>query len=190
MYFIARNNRFYSWAVHTKPGLRYLITLLLVGSLGSGWWVTDWWFHAVIEQKQQELSALHKQCVQCTHAHHACCQLQTSIPALQKTIQSYATAASLEESLQAHTMFVLEQARNVGLSLNGYSADNEVDKGWYAKSRARFDFGGTRDQFMKFLATLAADQKMIQCDQVRLSRAEHDSLSITCQMKFMVIKHS
>ena len=190
MYFIPRNNRFYSWAVHTKPGLRYLITLVLIGTVGSGWWFVDTWLYDFIEQKQQELSALHKQCIQCTHAQHACCQLQTSIPVLQKTERSYVTGDSLEEALQVQTMFVLDQADKAGLALNGYNAGTEADKGWYAKNMVRFDFSGTHGQLMKFLAILVDDHNMIQCDSVRLTHAENDSLTITCQMRFMAIKHS
>ena len=189
MYFIPRNNRFYSWAVHAKPSVRYFITIVLIGGTGSGWWFADTWLDTFIEQKQQELSALHKQYMQCTHAQHACRQLQTSIPTLQKKIQSYATDANMQP-LQAQTMFVLDQAHQAGLSLHGYSADTEVDKGWYAKNMARFDFGGTPDQLTKFLATLTDDHQMIQCDQIRITHTEDDKATIACQMRFMMIKHS
>lgn len=188
MYFIPRNNWFYTFAVRTRPMTRYLYTFALA-TLIILFWLYAVYFRteAAIDHRTTCVMQLRTQSEQLTHANHAVKKLTESIGALQREVQSYALPTNKEEELQSRVLYVLSQAQENGLELDTYDAAKKIEKPWCTKHCMHFVFSGRTQQVIAFLKTIQSSGKMISCANISLHRQDDNSFQMACDMSFVSV---
>lgn len=189
MIFIPQNNAFYSWVVRLSPLYRYLITITIAGMIAGLWWYGVYGqIESSIDHYVKEISSLRKQINQIKRAEHSCVTLEQSIKSLKFDLQSYAQPCDEQSYVQSRVLFVLDKAQKAGLTLDAYTIDKLMDKNWYRKQKAHFDFTGSVRQVVHFFHELELSGKMICCDTIYLTHQDRQTVAIRCDISFMSLK--
>jgi len=188
MYFLPRNNKFYSWAAHIKPTYRYLLTGTVTIFLFLSWWFFIYIpFESVIHTYQKQITAMHTQYKNIKKAQKSCTGLEQSIKNLQSTVQSY--CVDCDNSQQDQLTQLLHHIEKSGLHLQEYNVVATQDKDWYLCDNAHCVFEGSLSQFMNFLQELQQSKQLIACENISLNRTSDDNLfNISCDMQFFTVK--
>ncbi len=188
MYFIPRNNRFYSYIAHIKPWIRYSGTLVIASSIIILWLYGVYFrLEALIDQHTSQISHMRKQYEQLTQAQLACKQLEKSIFVLKQDREAFTSKGTIQDELQARALFVIQQAQEAGLALNSYNVTKSVKKSWCLKYPAHFEFSGAIKQMIMFLNKIESSGKMITCSNTKLSRQGGQVFTLQCDMNFLFI---
>ena len=189
MFFIPRNNKFYSLIVHIKPLYRYLATLITVCAM-----VTVWFYgiysrlEASIDHYNAQINQLRKQSQQVKCAEQKCKKIAQSIDVLARDNQTYQSPENDQAYFQSRLLFVLHTARTAGLSLNTYTDDKMIKKKWCCKNKTHFSFTGDMQQVVNFFHSLQSSGKMITCDNLSLTRQDNNKFAMNCDLKFVAVQ--
>lgn len=150
MYFIPRNNKFYSFIAHLHSLSRYLLTLLAVSSIFVLWLLLVYFpLSTHIDQSFLKLAQLRNQCKQIDKAKRNCQQLEQSL-----CFSNLQSKKLLQNSFQSNLLFILEQAKKNELLLNKYTMDKKNNGKWVAQHSSEFIFTGNLSQITNFLQQL------------------------------------
>ena len=187
MYFIPRNNKFYSWAAHIKPTHRYLLTGLITTGLFFGWWFFVYMpLENYIGSYQKQLDVMHNQYTNMQKTIHSSIDIEQSIKDLQATMQSYCADCGTEQKDQLTQL--LDYVDQSGLHLKAYNVGQTQDKDWYESSTSHCVFAGNLNQFMHLLQVLQNSKQLVACENISLNRTSNDLFTIACDMQFFTVK--
>ncbi len=185
MYFIPQKNKWYSWAVHTRPLYRYGVTCGTVVLLLIGWRYGVYaWLDSAYLQQQAAIAQLQQQMMQLTQAQRVSNELTNTLPMLRKRLQEY-IPPNKDEWQQQQFNYVMNEAQKAGIQITSYSDEKEKKKSWGFYRYIQLGLFGKLDQISRFLASLKQSPYMIQCSQIQSSRTEGDTFSASCGLKFM-----
>ena len=155
MYFIPRNNKFYSFIAHLHSFYRYLLTFAVISSIFMLWAIIIYLpLTTHIDHSFAKLTKLRTQCQQINKAKCSCVQLERSLQTLHRDVQFNKPEKTTQNHLQSNLLLILDQAKNTGLALNHYTMDKKTDDQWAKKNNAHFTFTGNLKQIMDFLKQL------------------------------------
>lgn len=188
MYFIPRNNKFYSWAAHIKPMHRYILSGFLATILFVGWW---FFLYSSIENiiniYQEQIKSLRIQNMNIFKEKKSVVQLERSVKDLRGTLDSY--CADCNTLQKSQLTFLLKYLEQVGLHLQAYNVGSVEDKEWYICQNAQCMFIGTISQFLFLLNQLNTAQELVACKNITLNRMhDEDLFAISCDMQLYNVK--
>ncbi len=187
MYFIPRNNKFYSWAAHIKSTHRYVLTGLLTTGLLFGWW---FFIYIPLEESinlyQKQIDTMHNQYMHMKKTLYSSIGFQQSIKDLQATVQSY--CIDCDEQQQDQLSQLLGYVEKSGLDLKIYNVLKSKDKDWYMCDTSHCVFAGNIMQFMDFLQILQKSKQLVTCENISLNHTNDELFNISCDMQFFTVK--
>jgi len=174
IYFIPRNNRFYSFIAHLRPFYRYMLTFFIISFIFVLWIVGIYFpLGAHIDDSFIKLTELRKQCQQITKAKCSCVQLECLLQALQKDVLLNKPEKIIKNPLQSNLLFILDQAKNTGLVLNHYTMDKKINDP--VQNSTHFTFAGSLKQIMDFLKQLKKTDCLLGYDYFSLKNIGNNS---------------
>ena len=189
MYFIPRNNQFYSFIAHRRPFYRYMLTLFVISFIFV-FWIVGLYFPlgARIDYSLTELTKLRTQCQQINKAKRSCVQLESSLQTLHGDVRFNEPEKITKNSLQSNLLLILDQAKNTGLALNHYTMDKKIDDQWAKKNNAHFTFTGNLKQIMDFLKQLKKTDRLLGYDYFSLKNVGRDSFRMVITLNIIFLK--
>jgi cell division protein FtsB len=161
MYFLSRTNVLYHYIAHVSPRRRYLYTgvifILLIGFSYSIYRCVV----AYILVYEQELRTLEKKDEQEKAMLQNNNDLEQSIERLKQDVHAFRSLKKEEEVFTELLFFVLDSARQSGLSVNSYTLQKNKNSTWRKKEKIHLVGSGELAQVIKFLQILKQSQKMI-----------------------------
>jgi len=186
MYFIPRNNKFYSFIAHLRPSYRFLLTFVVISSIFILWAIIIYLpLTAHIDYSFAQLAKLRQQCKQIDKAKHNCRQLQHSLQSFHTNRQFNKSEKTAQNPLQSNLLLILEQAKKSGLRLNQYTTDKKIDDQWVTKNSTHFTFAGNLSQIMDFLKQLKKADCLFGCDYFLLKNVENNSFRLTIALNII-----
>lgn len=190
MYFLPRNNAFYSRIVYMKPVHRYAATgaaiIVLIGV---------WFFgiHGVLEsrigQTHAEIKRLHEQELMIKQSTLDIAQLSTSITDMQAKLKSYSNKKSIHDNFQSAMMAFINQAGMCGLAMQACTVTEQKDESWYIRNGVNIDVSGSFDQLLKFVQSLSTSGQLVAMHHATLTHtAINNKLNLRCGLDVIVIK--
>jgi len=189
MYFIPRNNKFYSFIVHLRPSYRYMLTIFIISFI-FGLWIVGIYFPlgAHIDHSFTKLAKLRTQCQQINKAKRSCVQLEHSLQTLYRDVQFNKPERTAQNPLQSNLLLILDQAKNTGLALNHYTMDKKIDDQWARKNSAHFTFTGNLKQIMGFLKQLKKTDCLLGYDDFSLKNVGNNSFRMVITLNIISLK--
>lgn len=188
MYFLPRNNLFYSFIVHVRPAYRYAGVLLALSVVAYSWFAVVYVpAQKIIAWHQQEITRLTGQHDELEQAQKTTNQLEQSVHELRSKLRSSSQGKSIEHLQQDAMTKAVSLATESGLSLVSCTADTSVDKDWYVKNKLTVALTGELGACASFLAHL----KQVQSTRVKslqLTQAEQARYNLTCVLSVMAPK--
>lgn len=186
MYFIPRNNKFYSFIAHLHSFYRYLLIFVVISSIFILWAIIIYLpLSAHIDHSFAKLTQLRQQCQQIDKAKHNCRQLQHSLESFHADTQFNKSEKAAQNPLQSKLLLILEQAKKSGLMLNQYTTDKKIDDQWVTKNSTHFTFTGNLSQIMDFLKQLKKTDCLFGCDYFLLKNVENNSFRLTITLNII-----
>lgn len=177
MYFISRNNRFYSFIVHTKPSHRYYITAAIAAvSIGLIYYIPHILetYHTIYAQEEKNL---HNQLLESKQTHHRNNELNTNIEKLKATLPAPGNHNKESASI---IPLIINNAISSGLTVDSYNTNNLKDKQWYTKEQILFSFSGTVEQIMHFFSILEKSDLIISISNWSITRNDQTTYNAQC----------
>lgn len=189
MYFIPRNNRLYNWAVKKSSLYLYTVTACVLLLLVGGWFYGMYaWVEHIIDQRQQEVARMYEQCMKIKQSRMMCSSLEKNLTSLKEKMRMQVIHETVQRGFHEYTLFVVQQARKAGLHLASYSSFSCKDGGWCVKNSAQFHFQGELERITSFLSALKKSKKMIECNDVVLTRVNNNQFLFAVNVNFSAIK--
>ncbi len=186
MYFIPRNNKFYSFIAHLRSSYRYLLTFVVISFIFILWAIIIYLpLAAHIDHSFIKLTQLRQQCQQIDKAKHNCRQLQHSLESFHGDTQFNKSEKAAKNPLQSNLLPILEQAKKSSLMLNQYATDKKIDDQWVTKNSTHFTFTGNLSQIMDFLKKLKKVNFLFGCDYFSLKNIENNSFRLTITLNII-----
>jgi len=189
MYFIPRNNQFYSFIAHLRPFYRYMLTLFIISFIFILWAIGIYFpLGAHIDHSFTKLTKLRTQCQQINKAKRNCVELERSLQTLYRDAESDKPEKTTQNPLQSNLLFILDQAKNTGLVLNHYIMDKKTDDQWTKKNSAHFTFTGNLKQIIDFLKQLKKTDCLLGYDHFSLKNVGSNSFRMTITLNIISLK--
>ncbi len=189
MYFIPRNNKFYSFIAHFRPFYRYMLTFFIISFIFVLWGIGIYLpLGAYIDHSFIKLTKLCKQCQQINKAKRNCVQLERSLQALHRDVEFNKPEKITKNPLQSNLLFILNQAKNTGLVLNHYTMDKKIDDQWAKKNNVHFTFTGGLKQIMDFLKQLKKTDCLLGYDYFSLKNMGGDSFRMVITLNIISLE--
>jgi Tfp pilus assembly protein PilO len=177
VYFLPRNNKFYSFIVHLKPNYRYGLSLLVCGIFALVWMLA---IHMPLQYSMshatKEIKHLNSQCALCDQATGACASLATMVESMKVEVNKH--IVDISQNTQDALLFVINQAHRNNLAILGCTIDGDVDQQWYVEHAITFDVEGDFKNLMKFFESIKGSSHLIAIKQYNLARANETSFSL------------
>ena len=190
MYFLPRNNAFYSRIVYIKSLHRYAITAAASVAL-----VSIWYFgvHGLLESSinhtQAEIKRLRQQEFMMKQSVVDSAQLDTSIAAMQGTLKTYTNKKLPSDNFQSAMMALVNQAGICGLAMQACTVAEQKNESWYTKNTVNVDVSGSFDQLLKFVQSLSAPSHLMAMHHATLTRIPaNNKFNLRCGLDVIVIK--
>lgn len=188
MYFVVRNNKFYTMAARIKPLYRYAITLISLFFLSCAWLYGVYYpLNTVINSYCRDIVQLRKKARDRHVIDQECAQLTNKIHASEDALKQCGHGQSDVQLAQSHLFFIVQQAKKIGLQFHGCNARHSVHHDWYTSHENCFDFSGTLQQMSLFLTALQESQKMLQCYQLSVQHTDGAVFAINCSLHTTII---
>lgn len=166
MYFIARNNKIYSYIASIKPLWRYFFTgIVFVGTMAIALYCFYYPLQLYSILLAQERDQLQKKYVECGQIEKLNKQFEQLIELAEKTIHNY---AMLNDTYKGGLSFVIDATQKCGLILQSYNMAKEEDKDWYIKEMVHVTVEGTFDQCMRFIDYTKKSEHLISVFHVSI----------------------
>ena len=190
MYFLPRNNKFYSFVVHIRPLYRYLLTALVLSAVFYAWFFGIYKnIDNAIQQYQASLARSQTQQEACTNARKACKQLEPQVAQLQTAIGKHAQLGhTATERLQASMMTVFDCAQRAGLEFNACRIEKENDNGWYTTHLMSMEFVGSLSNALHFFEALQKANLILAYERVELHCTQANIFTINCWLELSAVK--
>lgn len=186
MHFLSRYSKTYQSAVSVNPYIRYILSFAIFAIFILAWWFGLYsWTRYKVRRIKAQMTALEKKDIDLRAARGVMHTLQDQIEGLQQNIADYRTI-STAQAQQEQLFIILNAAAFSGTSLNGYTIDNQKDKGWYISQVAQVDISGSYDQIIKFFNQIKECKKMIQCDHLQCAIGKGGECVVNMQLKMTV----
>ncbi|MGB8367417.1 MAG: hypothetical protein WCD44_03600 [Candidatus Babeliales bacterium] len=184
MYFIPRNNKFYSFIAHLHFLSRYLLTLLAVSSILILWLLLVYFpISTHIDQSFLKLAQLRNQCKQIDKAKRKCQRLEQSL-----YLANPQNKKLLRNSFQSNLLFILEQAKKNELLLNKYTMDKKSNNKWVIQHSSEFIFTGNLSQITNFLQQLKKTDFPCESDYFLLKKIDTNSFRAIIKLDIIECK--
>jgi hypothetical protein len=185
MYFISRNNALYQYIAHTKQIHRYLFTGVTVCLFVVGSYFLQQLIDAQDNVYAQELRSLRNSHTESKKIGQSNDQLLLTLDNAKKDNKAVDVQKNSHEFFKDQLLFVLESARQSGLTIQSYSVHKEKNAQWYIKEMAHADFLGSLEQIMMFLDSIKNSKKMISISRWSLSYTSETLYALNCDIGFV-----
>lgn len=170
MYFIARNNKVYSYIASTKSIHRYIFTATLLATvLFVGVYCLYYPLHAYNALLAREIEQSHRKYGECNQLEKQSKDFERQIEGAEKIIQSYTVLSHQQNSPKTELLFITDALQRFDLILHSYSVLKEKDEGWYKKEMVHIEVSGTFEQCVRFLECIKKSEKMISIGRFSLN---------------------
>lgn len=187
MYFLPRNNAFYSRIVYIKPLRRYALTgVAAIGLVGV------WYFgvHSLLVSRtthtQAHIKQLRQQEAMIKQSTLDISQLDKSIASMQDTLKAHTKSS---DSFQSAMMALVNQAGICGLAMQACAVTEQKDESWYHKNTVSVDVSGSFEQLLKFVQSLSTPGHLMAMHNATLTRIPTlNKFNLRCALDVIVIK--
>ncbi len=188
MYFIPQKNKWYSWAVHTRPLYRYFLTASMAAVLLIGWRYGLYaWLDSSILYEQAAIVQLQQKLTQIGYVQRGMDDLSQSLPVMRKKIQDQAPA-NIDEWHQKQFSFIIDEAQKAGVQITSYNDEKEKKKSCALCRYIQLDLIGKFEQISRFLTALKQSPHMISCKRISSSRTDGDMFTASCGLQFLAAR--
>jgi Tfp pilus assembly protein PilO len=169
MYFIARNNKVYSYIASKKRLHRYVFTVVIFAVFVFMAVCCIYYplqsYNALLKQERDQLQKKYAE-IRCIQEHNKNCE--QSIEKAEKTVEQYATRGNNQSTIQEDLSFIIDSVQKVGLHLQSYSVVKVIDKEWYTKEIVHIDVTGTFEQCVSFIEYSKKSKQLISLSQLSI----------------------
>jgi hypothetical protein len=183
VYFFSRNNYFYSVLARTRSIYRYCFTGCFLSALVCVWLYGVYFrVDALIDAYQNEIMTLQTHALQQNALTTECTRINGEIVCITREIEPFTAKNDSSDLPQSRLLFMLDQAKKAGLTLNSCAPVRDIKHDWYTQHGHMFQFSGTFKQAHIFLRQLRAAETLIQCDQLQLESTASNFFTISCTL--------
>lgn len=182
MYFLPRNNAFYSFFVHIRPLYRYLVTLLFAAMIGYGWFYGVYCNIAIISAHyQNDIVRMQQNHTEAKKAAQEKEKVQRSIASLKESLNTYmADGETPHDRLQNILDTILERAMMDGLDFNACTIEKEIEKNGYMQQIVACELSGSFDTILLFCDALASLPILLEWEHSELIHKQAHYFSLRC----------
>lgn len=177
MYFLPRNNKFYSFIVHLKPNYRYGLTLVFCCAVAGIWLLA---IHLPLQYSinhaTKEIKHLQSQFLLCDQATGACASLATTIESMKVEVKKQTVDVS--QNTHDALLFIINQAHRNNLAVRGCNIESDADQQWYIEHAVTFDVSGDFNQLIKFFESIKNSTHLISLKQYNLARSGDNQFNL------------
>jgi len=188
VYFVARNNRLYAWAVSILPIYRYLMLLLLIVLMLWGIYTERYNIVGpILRRYERNIDQLYGQQRDDIQIQQTLRDVATVTEKTQETLDTYMGGVRAAAPWQLPN--ILEAARRAGLSPEDCVVMREEDRDWHTKRAIRFSCVGSLKNLIGFFETVRTDGDLsIQCRSMSLTRASDQNYRATCSFDAIALQ--
>lgn len=169
MYFLPRNNKFFSFVVHLKSNYRYGLTVASCGMVVLIWMLAVHMpLQYSINHTDKEIKQLQSQFLLCDQANGSCLSLATTIESMKIEVKKQ--TEDEVQSAQNAMLFLVEQAHKNNLHVKNCAIEADADQKWYIEHAITVDMSGEFNQLMKFFDAIKNSTHLVAVKQFNLTR--------------------
>jgi Tfp pilus assembly protein PilO len=188
VYFIPRNNRFYSAVAHIRPAYRYSLTCVLLALVAYGWI-----FHVylplegTVNRYRQHIEQQRK----CEHdaqqSAGVCKQLRESLASMRHEMQGLQVAkAGDDSSAYMPVQSLIELLSRGGLSLQSCTTEKEIKQDWCTSALLSCECAGSWSNIQRFFQA-AAQGHLITCKSMRITKKTQNTCALSCSFDYTTL---